>query len=105
MNAKMNKPLSIALASVALGLATSGVDAAHRCDAPSGLAEAEACAKAKEGADALRQYIQRTRALYGFYYWDFAPRSGATPKAAEQAKLAKPAPQAQGEVAQVDAPK
>ena len=105
MNAKTNKPLSIAFACVALGLATSGVAAAHRCDAPSGLAEAEACAKAKEGADALRQYIQRTRALYGLYYWDFAPRSEATPKAAEQAKVARPAPQAQGEVAQVDAPK
>jgi len=27
---------------------------------------------ADEGPDALRHYIERTRMIYGFYYWDFA---------------------------------
>jgi len=27
---------------------------------------------ADEGPDALRHYIERTRTIYGFYYWDFA---------------------------------
>ena len=29
---------------------------------------------AAEGPDALRRYIDRTRMIYGFYYWDFATR-------------------------------
>ena len=31
-------------------------------------------AAAAKGPDALRWYIQRTRGIYNFYFWDFAPR-------------------------------
>ena len=31
---------------------------------------------ARQGPDALRQYIWRTRMIYGFYYGDFAPLVG-----------------------------
>jgi hypothetical protein len=27
---------------------------------------------AAEGPDALRRYVQRTRMIYNYYYWDFA---------------------------------
>jgi hypothetical protein len=32
-------------------------------------------AAAKAGPDVLRQYVQRTRMIYHFSYWDFAPKS------------------------------
>ena len=38
--------------------------------------EAGVRAAALQGPDALRQYIWRTRMIYGFYYGDFAPLVG-----------------------------
>ena len=38
--------------------------------------EAGVLAAARQGPDALRQYIWRTRMIYGFYYGDFAPLAG-----------------------------
>ena len=38
--------------------------------------EAGVLAAALQGPDALRQYIWRTRMIYGFYYGDFAPLVG-----------------------------
>ena len=35
--------------------------------------EAGVRAAARQGPDALRQYIWRTRMIYGFYYGDFRP--------------------------------
>ena len=102
MNAKMKHPLQIALACLALGLASSGAAAAKRCDSPAGRAELEACAKAKESADALRWYIQRTRALHGLHYWDFAPTQSQL-KAAEQARAAQATGPAQQETARAEA--
>jgi hypothetical protein len=43
---------------------------AHRCDAPAPGGEARACAAAAQGADALRRFIERTRMIYGLYYFD-----------------------------------
>jgi hypothetical protein len=31
-------------------------------------------AAAAQGPEALRRYIWRTRMIYNFYYWDFAPK-------------------------------
>jgi hypothetical protein len=31
-------------------------------------------AAAAQGPEALRRYIHRTRMIYNFYYWDFAPK-------------------------------
>ena len=38
--------------------------------------EAGVRAAARQGPDALRQYVWRTRMIYGFYYGDFAPLVG-----------------------------
>ena len=35
--------------------------------------EARVRAAAAQGPEALRRYIFRTRMIYNFYYWDFAP--------------------------------
>jgi hypothetical protein len=32
-------------------------------------------AAAAQGPEALRRYLWRTRMIYNFYYWDFAPRA------------------------------
>jgi hypothetical protein len=31
-------------------------------------------AAAAEGPESLRRYVHRTRMIYNFYYWDFAPK-------------------------------
>lgn len=43
---------------------------AHRCDAPAPGGEARACAADAQGADALRRFVERTRMIYGLYYFD-----------------------------------
>ena len=48
--------------------------AQSKCDNPSGLIDQRACAKAAEGADALRNFVSRTRMVWGLYYWDYARR-------------------------------
>ena len=45
--------------------------AAGRCDAPSGYVDHAACAKAKEGPEALRRFVARTQAQFGLYFWDY----------------------------------
>lgn len=69
----------IRAASAALPIALMATFAAearaeYRCDNPQGWVDVRACAKAKEGADALRLYIQRTRMIHGLYFWDYWPR-------------------------------
>jgi hypothetical protein len=55
-----------------VAIAPQPVLAASRCDKPNGMIEQRACAKAAEGADALRRFVERTRSIYGLYYFDFA---------------------------------
>ena len=43
------------------------------CKNPRGSVEARACEKAKQGPETLRRFVERTRMIYGLYYWDFAP--------------------------------
>jgi hypothetical protein len=51
--------------------------AAGRCDSPKDMIDQRACAKAAEGAEPLRRFVERTRMIYGLYYYDFAPGDGA----------------------------
>ena len=51
--------------------------AAHRCDTPHSTIDQRACAKAAEGPDALRRFVERTRTIYALYYFDYA-RSDAS---------------------------
>src|SRR5436190_11525869 len=65
--------------------------AEYRCDVPRVGGEARACAAAAQGPTELRRFIERTRGIYGFYYWDYAPyaRAVATLSTApDAAKLA-----------------
>jgi hypothetical protein len=65
--------------------------AAYRCDVPRVGGEARACAAAAQGPTELRRFIERTRAIYRFYYWDYAPHTPAVATLAparEAAKLA-----------------
>jgi hypothetical protein len=45
--------------------------AALRCDAPQTYVDRVACEKAGQSPESLRRYVERTRALYHLYYWDY----------------------------------
>jgi|SRR5436190_1286968 hypothetical protein len=65
--------------------------AEYRCDVPRIGGEARACAAAAQGPTELRRFVERTRAIYGFYYWDYAPHAraaAAVTPAPDSAKLA-----------------
>ena len=65
--------------------------AANRCDAPRVGAEAKACAAAAQGATELRRFVERTRAVYGLYYEDYAQRTQPGAVAAASQDSAKAA--------------
>lgn len=46
--------------------------AANRCDVPQAGPDAKACAAAAQGPTELRRFIERTRAIYGLSYRDYA---------------------------------
>ncbi len=76
---------------VTVAFAPTAARAQHRCDNPSGIADTRACEEAAEGPAALRNFVWRTRMIWGLYYWDYAPRDvqvtseSATVKAASRA--------------------
>ena len=63
--------------------------AAYRCDVPRVGGEARACAAAAQGPTELRRFVERTRAIYRFYYWDYAPHAQAAAAAAPASDAAK----------------
>lgn len=56
----------------AIAFAPTAAHAGYKCTSPSGSIEMRACAIAATGPDALRRFVERTRNIYGLYYWDFA---------------------------------
>ncbi len=62
--------LFAAIGSTALASET-GFSNDSKCNAPTGIGERRACEKAKEGSEALRRSVERTRMIYGLSYWDF----------------------------------
>ena len=46
--------------------------AASKCDSPQSMIDKRACEKAAAGAEDLRRFVERTRTIYGLYYYDFA---------------------------------
>lgn len=66
--------------------------AATRCDLPHTGPDARACAAAGQGSTELRRFIERTRAVYGLYYEDYAgtekPSIAAAP-ASRPSKIAR----------------
>lgn len=70
--------------------------AANRCDSPRAGPDARACAAAAQGPTELRRFVERTRAIYGLYYWDYArleKASIAVEPASSQSKIARSATQ------------
>jgi hypothetical protein len=67
--------LSRTSAVLMLGLAASAAQATPRCETQDYPFDRIACAKAKEGPDALRRYIDRTRSLYMLSFWDYMSES------------------------------
>ncbi|HTT12339.1 MAG TPA: hypothetical protein VMG60_15745 [Burkholderiaceae bacterium] len=63
----------------ALGLSAAGpVRAEYRCDHPQGPVDRRACDYAQQGQAALHHFIERTRAIYGLYFYDYVrPESTA----------------------------
>lgn len=60
---------------ISLGISASLVaqpaQARGKCDAPQNRIDVRACAAAAEGPDTLRRFVERTRAIYGLYFWDY----------------------------------
>jgi hypothetical protein len=85
---------SIGLLSAGLILAAAplmSARAAYRCDVPRIGGEARACAAAAQGPTELRRFVERTRGIYDFYFWDYAPHAKAAAAGApgpDAAKLA-----------------
>ena len=89
MDARLNTALLFSLL-----VAASSVQAATRCEAGNlSLPEEIACAKAAQSTEALRHYVQRTRALHGLYLWDYVKRDAARTAAAEQSMAMTDAPE------------
>jgi len=83
---------SIGLLSAGLILAAAPLVSAHaayRCDVPRIGGEARACAAAVQGPTELRRFVERTRGIYGFYYWDYAQPERAAAAAAPAPDAAK----------------
>jgi hypothetical protein len=64
-------------------------NAAYRCDVPRIGGEARACAAAAQGPTELRRFVERTRGIYDFYYWDYAQPGRDTAAAAPAPGAAK----------------
>ena len=66
------KTLCVLSASLVLTAAPlHSAHAANRCDVPQVGPDARACAVAANGSTELRRFVERTRAIYGLYYWDY----------------------------------
>jgi len=66
------------------------VHAANRCDLPQTGAGAKACAAAAQGPAELRRFVERTRAVYGLSYSDYARPEKESPAAESSSKGVRP---------------
>ena len=65
-----DEPLVLAQAATATSPAGSAADIQTFPSYEAGVRTAAA-----QGSEALRRYVHRTRMIYNFYYWDYAPRN------------------------------
>jgi hypothetical protein len=79
MNAtEISKRMLPWLAATMLAAGASMPAHAVDCAAPKGIDQERGCAAAKQGAEALRHYTERTRMIHNLYFYDYAPyASGA----------------------------
>jgi hypothetical protein len=61
------------------------------CNEPKGVVERRACEYARKGPEALRRFVERTRTIYGLYFWDYWPanQERQTMTGKQEAKLAR----------------
>jgi hypothetical protein len=62
--------ISFAVAAFAAS-ACMAAHAEYRCNGNALPAEQRACELAKQGPDALRMFVDRTRGIYGLYFYDY----------------------------------
>jgi len=68
----MNKPTRFLLAAaLAATLHSLPAAAAVDCDAPANFIDVKACDAARQGVDALRRFVWRTRMIYALYLPDY----------------------------------
>jgi hypothetical protein len=72
MNSRNRATAAVSAVVVALALTfgAGSTHAASRCDGPTIGGDARACAAEREGPEALRRFVTRTRMIYGLYFWD-----------------------------------
>lgn len=69
----------------AVAFAPTAASAQNKCDNPRRTVDVRACAKAAEGAHALRNFVFRTRMIYQLDFWDYARRADAAVETASAA--------------------
>jgi hypothetical protein len=86
-----SKKIVVTLAAAPLMLAVAtAVRAEYKCDAPSNRIDRAACEKAKESPSALRQYVQRMRAITSLYFPDYVNEAQARAWEASRLKQLQP---------------
>ena len=78
--------LAVALV-VAAAIVPAPALADHRCDAPRSTIDQRACAKAAEGPEPLRRFVERTRTIYALYYFDYARGDNPAVAATEHVRV------------------
>jgi hypothetical protein len=74
---KQARYISLSVAAFAASVSV-GAHAEYRCDGQPLPQEKRACNLAKQGPDALRQFIDRTRGVYGLYFYDYVTEAEAS---------------------------
>jgi hypothetical protein len=82
MNIPLRSPIIALAAGLVLSLGAALPACAASCANPNGAGVERACAKAAQGATALRRFVERTQAIYGLSFYDF--RGEAVVEASEQ---------------------
>jgi len=76
------------IAATVMAAAVSMPAHALDCAAPKGIGETRGCAAAKQGPEALRHSVDRTRMIHNLYYWDYAAYASGANVAKEEEKPA-----------------
>jgi len=67
----MTKRTILAVAALSVALHGLPAAAAVDCDAPANFIDVRACDAARQGIDALRRFVWRTRMIYALYLPDY----------------------------------
>lgn len=93
MNAMHRLSVSALTLTAACMLGAAPAAMAADCANPQGIGAARACAKAAEGATALRRFVERTEGIYLLSFQDYVGNLPAADKVADAAPATSAAPQ------------